>query len=150
MVFGDSSGIAWIVPNQITLTSELIWHLTGEVILHSVNKMLCNLRCLKARLRLLYNKPSMASSLNLLSKRPKSHNIFSFGMAYLKRICQILYKRKAYPFQFRTGFKLVWSRVNTAKDPESCSLRSFALRLLSRSSAGRAHWGLYGASQTSS
>ena len=32
----------------------------------------------------------------------------------LERICQVPYKRKAYPYQFRTGSKRIRSRVNAA------------------------------------
>ena len=45
-------------------------------------KMLCNLRCLKTRLRLLCNKYQLHSSLNLVSRQLKLCNIFIFGMAY--------------------------------------------------------------------
>ena len=45
-------------------------------------KMLCNLHCLKARLRLLCNKYQWHSSLNLVSQQLKLCNIFIFGMAY--------------------------------------------------------------------
>ena len=45
-------------------------------------KILCNLHCLKARLRLLFNKFQRHSSLNLVSQQPKLCNIFIFGMAY--------------------------------------------------------------------
>ena len=44
--------------------------------------MLCNLHCLKARLRLLCNKYQPHSSLNLVSQQLKLCNIFIFGMAY--------------------------------------------------------------------
>ena len=44
--------------------------------------MLCNLCCLKTRLRLLCNKYQQHSSLNLVSQRLKLCNIFIFGMAY--------------------------------------------------------------------
>ena len=45
-------------------------------------KMLCNLHCLKARLRLLCNKYQRHSSLNLVSQQLKLCDIFIFGMAY--------------------------------------------------------------------
>ena len=45
-------------------------------------KMLCNLHCLKARLRLLCNRYQRHSSLNLVSQQLKLHNIFIFGMAH--------------------------------------------------------------------
>ena len=45
-------------------------------------KILCNLDCLQARLRLLCNKYQQYSSLNLVSKQLKLCNIFIFGMAY--------------------------------------------------------------------
>ena len=48
-------------------------------------KMLCNLHCLKARLRLLCNKYIRQSSLNLVSQYLKLRYIFIFGMAYGKR-----------------------------------------------------------------
>ena len=44
--------------------------------------MLCNLCCLKTRLRLLCNKYQRHSSLNLVSQQLKLCNIFIFGMAY--------------------------------------------------------------------
>ena len=44
--------------------------------------MLCNLCCLKTRLRLLSNKYQQHSSLNLVSQQFKLCNIFIFGMAY--------------------------------------------------------------------
>ena len=43
-------------------------------------KMLCNLRCLKARLRLLYNNYQRHSSLNLVLTQLKLSNIVIFGM----------------------------------------------------------------------
>ena len=45
--------------------------------------ILCNLCCLKTRLRLLCNKYQRHSSLNLVSQQPKLCNIFIFGMAYV-------------------------------------------------------------------
>ena len=44
--------------------------------------ILCNLCCLKTRLRLLCNKFQQHSSLNLVSQQLKLCNIFIFGMAY--------------------------------------------------------------------
>ena len=44
--------------------------------------MLCNLCCLKARLRLLCNKYQQHSSLNSVSQQLKLCNMFIFGMAY--------------------------------------------------------------------
>ena len=44
--------------------------------------MLCNLCCLKTRLRLLCNKYQRHSSLNLVSQQLKLCNISIFGMAY--------------------------------------------------------------------
>ena len=32
----------------------------------------------------------------------------------LEFICQVPYKQQAYPYQFRTGSELIWSRVNVA------------------------------------
>ena len=49
--------------------------------------MLCNLHCLKARLRLLCNKYQRRSSLNLVSQQPKLCNIFIFGMACRGKPC---------------------------------------------------------------
>ena len=46
--------------------------------------MLCNLCCLKTRLRLLCNKYQWHSSLNLASQQLKLCNIFIFGMAYFR------------------------------------------------------------------
>ena len=46
-------------------------------------KMLCNLPCVKARLRLLCNKLSVDSSLCHVSGQLKLCNIFILGMAYL-------------------------------------------------------------------
>ena len=48
--------------------------------------MLCNLHCLKSRLRLLCNKYQQHSSLNLVSQQLKLCNIFIFGMAYYEYI----------------------------------------------------------------
>ena len=51
-------------------------------------KMVCNLYCLKARLKLLCNELSTASSLNLVSRQLKLCNIFIFGIAHSsKRGC---------------------------------------------------------------
>ena len=44
--------------------------------------MLCNLCCLKTRLRLLCNKYQRHSSLKLVSQQLKLCNIFIFGIAY--------------------------------------------------------------------
>ena len=44
--------------------------------------MLCNLCCLKTRLRLLCDKYQWHSSLNFVSQQLKLFNIFIFGMAY--------------------------------------------------------------------
>ena len=44
--------------------------------------MLCNLRWVKARLRLSCLKLLTASSSNLISRQPRLSNIFIFGMAY--------------------------------------------------------------------
>ena len=44
--------------------------------------MLCNLCCLKTRLRLLCNKYQRHSSVNLVLQQLKLCNIFIFGMAY--------------------------------------------------------------------
>ena len=46
--------------------------------------MLCNLCCLKTRLRLLCDKHQRHSSLNLVSQELELCNIFIFGMAYRK------------------------------------------------------------------
>ena len=48
--------------------------------IHHSEKMLCNLRCLKVRLRLLCNK--LSSSLSLVSRQLKLCKVFIFGMAY--------------------------------------------------------------------
>ena len=45
-------------------------------------KMLCNLYCLKARLKRLCNELSTTSSPNLVSRQLKLCDIFIFGMAY--------------------------------------------------------------------
>ena len=47
--------------------------------------MLCDLYCLKTRLRLLCNKDQRHSSLNLVSQLLKLCNIFIFGMTYCPR-----------------------------------------------------------------
>ena len=59
--------------------------------------MLCNLHCLKARLRLLGNKYQRHSSPNLVSQQLKSCDIFIFGMAY---------------FQFLISDTLRWRIIN--------------------------------------
>ena len=57
---------------------------TAAIFQYAIPKinMLCNLWCLKTRLRLLSNKYQKHSSLNLVSQQLKLCNIFIFGMAY--------------------------------------------------------------------
>ena len=47
-------------------------------------RMLCDLYCLKARLKLRYNELSKANSMNLVSRQVKLCNIFIFVIAYQK------------------------------------------------------------------
>ena len=56
--------------------------------------MLCNLHCLKARLKLLCNKYQLYSSLNLISQQLKLCNIFIFRMAYCLFVLLIFFDWK--------------------------------------------------------
>ena len=65
------------LPHAVTLT-----FIHKQYAIPKIN-MLCNLCCLKTRLRLLCEKNRLLSSLNLVSQQLKLCNIFIFGMAYL-------------------------------------------------------------------
>ena len=60
---------------------QLFFTLNGQYAIPKIN-MLCNLCCLKTRLRRLCNKYQQHSSLNLVSQQFKLCNIFIFGIAY--------------------------------------------------------------------
>ena len=62
-------------------SNEKYGHFVNQYAIPKI-KMLCNLHCLKARLRLLCNKYQQHSSLNLVSQQRKLCNIFIFGMEF--------------------------------------------------------------------
>ena len=72
-------------PSSVFTTCSIL----GQYAIPKIN-MLCNLCCLKTRLRLLCNKYQQHSSLNLVSQRLKLCNIFIFGMAYCISLEQII------------------------------------------------------------
>ena len=67
-------------------------------------KMLCNLHCLKARLRLLCNKYQRHSSLSLVLGQLKLCNIFIFGMTYCNIVFRLL--SLCYTIQFSLQLSL--------------------------------------------
>ena len=67
---------------SVTNLTEKYVEKNGEVYAIPKINMLCNLCCLKTRLRLLCNKYQQHSSLNLVSQQLKLCNILIFGMAY--------------------------------------------------------------------
>ena len=62
-------------------TRDLLLHLLSTYAIPKI-KILCDLHCLKAKLRLPCNKYQQLSSLNLISQQLKFCNILIFGMAY--------------------------------------------------------------------
>ena len=76
------------VEKKQRLTSERDWRQSNTVenkyAIPKIN-MLHNLSCYETRFRLLYRWYLLHSSLNLVFRQCKLHNIFLFGMAYLHR-----------------------------------------------------------------